>query len=131
MKKITQNIKYAVAFILLVLLEIFIALYVHDKFIRPYVGDMLVVCVIYCAIRAVFPNKLKLLPLWIFLFATFVEFLQYVGIVNILGLQGSIFWRVVLGAVFDLKDIMCYGVGCILLAVYEKAAEVTKVPADS
>ena len=111
--------KYAAAFILLVLVEIFIALYVHDNFIRPYIGDVLVVCVIYCAIRTVFPDGIKLLVLWIFLFAVLTEFLQYIGILNILGLNGNAFFRVLMGAVFDWKDIICYGIGCILLAVYE------------
>ena len=117
--KIKLRIKYAVAFILLVLTEVFIALYVHDNFIRPYIGDILVVMVIYCAVRTVFPIKIKLLPLWVFLFAVFVEFLQYIGIVNILGLSENAFFRILIGSVFDWKDIMCYGTGCIILAVYE------------
>lgn len=124
--KAENRIKYAVAFILLVLIEIFIALYVHDEFIRPYVGDILVVGVIYCAIRMVFSKKFKMLPLWIFLFAAFVEFLQYIGIVNILGLHGNAFCRVAMGSVFDWKDIICYGVGCMLLVLYERAADITK-----
>jgi len=122
--KAGNRIKYAVAFILLVLTEIFIALYVHDEFIRPYVGDILVVGVIYCAIRMVSSKKFKLLPLWIFLFAAFVEFLQYIGIVNILGLNGNAFCRVAMGSVFDWKDIICYGVGCILLALYERTTDI-------
>ncbi len=123
--KTEHRIKYAAAFILLVLVEIFIALYVHDEFIRPYVGDILVVVVIYCAIRVVFPSKITLLPLWVFLFAAFVEFLQYIELVNTLGLHESKFWRIIIGSVFDWKDIICYGIGCILLAIYEKAAGVT------
>lgn len=118
--KTEHRIKYATAFILLVLVEIFIALYVHDKFIRPYAGDILVVVLIYCAVRTIFPTKIKLLPLWIFLFAVFVEFLQYIGIVNILDLNENAFWRVIMGSVFDWKDIICYGIGCILLVLYEK-----------
>ncbi|NYB73573.1 DUF2809 domain-containing protein [Sedimentibacter hydroxybenzoicus DSM 7310] len=118
--KTKYRIKYAAAFILLVLAEVFIALYVHDNFIRPYVGDILVVVVIYCAVRTLFPNKITLLPLWIFLFAVFVEFLQYVGIVSILGLNENEFFRVLMGSVFDWKDIICYGIGFILLVVYEK-----------
>ncbi len=123
--KTVHRIKYAAVFILLVLVEIFIALYVHDEIIRPHIGDILVVVVIYCAIRAVFPSKITLLPFWIFLFAVFVELLQYIGLVNILGLHESKFWRVLMGSVFDWKDIICYGTGCILLAVYEKTSGIT------
>jgi len=36
---------------MLLLIEILIALFVHDEFIRPYVGDALVVIVLYCECR--------------------------------------------------------------------------------
>lgn len=117
--KTKLRIKYAVSFILLVLVEVFIALYVRDGFIRPYVGDILVVIVIYCASRVIFPTRIALLPLWVFLFAAFIEFLQYIEIVSILGLGENAFFRILIGSVFDWKDIMCYGIGSIMLAVYE------------
>ncbi len=44
MKKI--RLKYLAVFIILLAAEIVIALYVHDSFVRPYMGDMLVVAVI-------------------------------------------------------------------------------------
>ena len=37
-----KRLPYLLAFILLLLLEIIIAVFVHDRFIRPYVGDVLV-----------------------------------------------------------------------------------------
>ncbi|WP_366069085.1 DUF2809 domain-containing protein [Flavobacterium sp.] len=37
--------------------EILIALYVHDKIIRPYFGDVLVIVLIYCFIKSFFKNK--------------------------------------------------------------------------
>ena len=117
--KMQSRLKYAAAFLLLVLTEIFIALYVHDGFIRPYIGDVLVVIVIYCAVRIFLPSGIKILPFWIFLFAVFIEFLQYIDIVNILGLSESTLWRALLGSVFDWKDIICYGIGCALLTIYE------------
>ena len=103
----------------LLVIEIVIALYVHDSFVRPYVGDALVVIVLYCAVRAVFPYRFKLLLLWIFIFAVSVEVLQYFQLVQLLGLEQNRFLRILIGSTFDIKDIMCYGAGCILLAVYE------------
>lgn len=46
-----QRIKYGAAFLLLLCVEVLIALYVHDDFIRPYIGDVLVVGVVYCFLR--------------------------------------------------------------------------------
>jgi hypothetical protein len=116
-----QRIKYTIAFVLLLFIEVLIALYVHDSFVRPYVGDMLVVIVLYCFIRIFIPDKFSLLPLYIFIFAAGVEVLQYFRLIQILGLENNIFLRVLMGSVFDMKDIGCYGVGAVILGVVEFA----------
>lgn len=113
------RILYAVATLLLLLTEVFIALYVHDDFIRPYVGDVLVVIVIYTFIRMIIPAKCRLLPLYIFIFAAGVELLQLAKIVEILGVEDNTFLKTLIGSVFDVKDIVCYAVGCVILGVYE------------
>ena len=113
------RILYAVATLLLLLTEVFIALYVHDDFIRPYVGDILVVIVIYTFIRMIIPAKCRLLPLYIFIFAAGVELLQLAKIVEILGVEDNTFLKTLIGSVFDVKDIVCYAVGCVILGVYE------------
>lgn len=119
-KRNQLRIKYGIAFALLLLIEVIIALYVHDSFIRPYVGDMLVVILVYSFTRIFIPEKCRLLPLYVFLFAAGVEVLQYFKLVHVLGLEDNRFLRIVLGSVFDLKDIACYGAGCILLEVFER-----------
>lgn len=114
-----KRILYAVATLFLLLIEVIIALYVHDDFIRPYVGDMLVVIVIYTFIRIIVPEKCKLIPLFIFIFATGVELLQLANIVEILGVADNKFLKTLIGSVFDIKDIVCYAVGCMILCMYE------------
>ena len=47
---------YGVSFILVLSIEICIALFIRDSFIRPYVGDMLVTVLICCFVRFVFPE---------------------------------------------------------------------------
>lgn len=64
-------------------------------------------------------EKIKLLPLYIFIFASLIEILQYFDIVTMLGLENNKLFRVLIGSTFDIKDILCYGVGCILIAVIE------------
>ena len=53
------------------------------------------------------------------LFAVLVEVLQWFHIVDIMGLSDSRFFSVLIGGVFDWKDILCYGLGCIALGLYE------------
>ncbi|MBE5933906.1 MAG: DUF2809 domain-containing protein [Lachnospiraceae bacterium] len=113
----SRRVIYAIITIIILIIEIMIALFVHDSFIRPYVGDVLVVAVIYTFIRIIIPNKVKLLPLYIFLFSVFVELMQYANIVKLLGLQDNKFFSVLVGTTFDIKDIICYGVGCLLITI--------------
>ena len=110
---------YLLATLLIFLLEFFIALFVRDNFIRPYVGDMLVVVLVYTCVRVLLTEKPRLLPLYVFLFAAGVETLQGIHIVELLGLQDNRFFSVLIGTTFDWKDIVCYGVGCTLLGLWE------------
>lgn len=114
-----QRITYVIIFVILVAIEVLIARYVHDDFIRPYVGDILVAVLVYCFARIFIPKGIKLMPLYVFVFATMVEILQYFRMVEILGLENNTFFRVLLGSVFDVKDIVCYGIGCVLLGIME------------
>ena len=115
----SKRLAYALVTVALILIEVFIAIYVHDNFVRPYLGDVLVVIAIYTLIRTFIPNKIKLLPVYVFIFAVIVEVLQYFNIVDILGVSNNRFLSVLIGGVFDLKDIMCYAVGCMLLGIFE------------
>lgn len=113
------RIGYAVATVLLIITEVLIALFVHDNFVRPYLGDVLVVIVVYCAVRIIVPTKCKLLPLLVFIFAVGVELLQYFNIVSLLGFENNAFMKILIGSSFDVKDIACYAAGCAVLTVYE------------
>jgi len=110
--------RYALAFLLLLGTEVFIALFVHDRFVRPYLGDVLVVWVIYALLRTLFPTGLPWLPAGVTAFAALVEAGQAFGLVDRLGLGHIRFFRVLLGSTFDWADLLCYlaGGGLILLA---------------
>ena len=110
-----KRFAYAIVTLVLIAVEVLIALFVHDAFVRPYLGDVLVVVVLYTLIRTAIPEKYSLLPLYVFLFAVGVEVLQLLHIVEWLGLGDNPFFRVLIGSVFDWKDILCYAVGCLAL----------------
>lgn len=114
-----KRVLYLLAALLLLLIEVLIALFVHDTVIRPYFGDVLAVIVIYAMVRVWIPERVKLLSLYVFLFAVGVELLQAVDLITVLGLEQNRFLRILVGSVFDGKDIICYGVGCALTGIYE------------
>ena len=118
MKK--TRLTYALLFLSVLLAEILIALFVKDAFVRPYVGDMLVTVLICCFLRIFFPTGVKLLPVYVFIFASAVEVGQYFDIVKLLGLENNTFLSVMLGRTFSLADILCYAAGCILFFGVEK-----------
>ena len=104
---------YAALSLCLLAVEICIALFVHDSFIRPYVGDILVTVLLCCLCRAIFPRFAPAVP--VFLFAAAVEGLQWLDLAEMLGLQGTAL-GIILGSTFDWKDLLCYGLGCLLFA---------------
>ena len=76
---------YSAVFLILLILEVCIALFVSDRFIRPYGGDILVT-VLLCAFFRTFFLHLPRLPLWVFLLALAMETGQYFDFVSLLGL---------------------------------------------
>lgn len=111
---------YFIATILLFLIEVGIALYVHDDFIRPYMGDVLVVLLLYCFIQSFFTFSVKATAVIVLFFSFTVEFLQYINIVEKLGLQKYAIARTVLGTSFSWIDLLCYTIGVILIVLIEK-----------
>lgn len=114
------RLKYAFVTLLLLIIEVLIALFVHDSFVRPYLGDVLVVILMYFLVRIFVPQGYRWcrwLPIWIFLFATGVEVLQGLNLPQHLGLSASSFMSVLIGSVFDIRDIICYAVGTLLVLV--------------
>lgn len=117
---ITFNKHYFILTILLFIIEILIALYIHDTIIRPYIGDVLVVILIYCFIKSFL--KLPVLPVAVFvlLFSFCTEFLQYLQIVEKLGLQNSTIAKTIIGTSFAWIDILCYIAGICIVLIAEK-----------
>jgi predicted membrane channel-forming protein YqfA (hemolysin III family) len=115
-----KRLIYLIVTILILIIEVMIALFVHDKFVRPYIGDVLVTILICSFLRIFIPKGVKLLPLYVFIFAAGVEVLQYFRIVELLGLSDNRFFSILIGSVFDVKDVVCYGIGCVIFFFGEK-----------
>ena len=121
------RIGYGLLFLLLLLVEICIALFVHDRFLRPYFGDVLVTVLLCCLCRVLIPKGVALLPVYVFLFATVVEISQYFDLVKLLGLDGSRFLSTIMGRSFSVWDLVCYAAGCALSFVIDCLMNCKKV----
>lgn len=89
--------------------EVLIALLVHDRFVRPYLGDVLAVVFVYLGLRTLFPEKPRLVSAIAFGIAAAVELVQLTDLSGIFG-EGSVF-SVIVGGTFDFSDLACYFVG--------------------
>ncbi|AUT01330.1 hypothetical protein CLI64_13490 [Nostoc sp. CENA543] len=105
------NQKYFYWTIILFIIEVCIAVFIDDGFIRPLIGDVLVVILIYCFIKSFWQIKSSTVALSVFAFACFIEVLQYFNFVNYLGWQKYKILAVALGSTFDWKDIIAYAIG--------------------
>ena len=104
-----KNILY---FLIIFLLELYIGLYVKNAIIRPYLGDILVIPLIFSFINIFIKVNNKILIKVVF-FAIIIEILQYFKIVDLLQIHNKIL-RIVIGSTYDIKDIFCYIIGGIL-----------------
>ena len=120
-RRIRPRTAYALCSAGIFLAEVLIALFVRDDFIRPYGGDILVTALICCFLRIFFPCGVRLLPLWVFLFAAAVEVGQAFDFVSLMGLGDIAFFRILLGSTFSWADLVCYAAGCALFSGIEKA----------
>ncbi len=108
-----RRILYLLIFCGLLGVEVGIALFVNDAFVRPYVGDMLVTLLLCCLFRVIVPDKVPLLPVYVFVFAACVEIGQYFDLVALLGLADNRIISIALGRTFSWMDLVCYAVGCV------------------
>lgn len=120
------NAKYFYLAILLFLVETLIAIFLDDYIIRPLVGDVLVIPLIYCGIKAFWPLRPTTAALFVFVFACFIEGLQYLRFVDRLGLRDNPFLSTILGTTFDWKDILAYAIGAALVLAVEYRLAINK-----
>ncbi|NMR33607.1 DUF2809 domain-containing protein [Chryseobacterium aquaticum] len=108
--------KYLLLTILIFLVEVLIATVLKNNFfIRAYLGDVIVVMLLYTFVKSFFTVNDTTLILGIFAFSCAVEFAQYFNIAEKLGFQPGSLMYIVIGNSFSWVDIACYAAGCLLL----------------
>ncbi len=117
---LTFNKNYFILFILIFFIEFIIALYINDPFIRPYLGDVLVVILIYCFIKSFFKLSVNTVALFVLLFSFAIEGLQFINIVDKIGLEHSKIAKTIIGTSFSWIDLLCYCIGILIILFIEK-----------
>lgn len=116
----TFRLRYFIWAVVLFIIEVIIALYVRDRFVRPYLGDFLVVILLYCAVKAVVNKSNIQIGVSVLLFAYCIETLQYFHFVDRIGLADNKLARVVIGYGFEWWDMLAYTFGVIFVLIVDK-----------
>jgi hypothetical protein len=118
--KLAFHKSYFIILVSLFLLEFCIAVFVRDQFVRPFVGDVLVIWLVYAFVRTFYKGPPTLIAWAVFVFACLVELGQYFELASILHLQDSKIARIIIGSTFDWRDLLAYFIGTITLIVSEE-----------
>lgn len=112
---------------LLIVIAVFIAeilvatAFSNITFVRSYIGDFLVVILLYHLVRVFFDIPPSTLAFFVFMFACSVEVSQHFHLVDALGLPRGGLLSILIGTSFSWLDILAYALGCLasfLVALY-------------
>jgi hypothetical protein len=110
---------YFLLSLLLLLIEILIALFVTDNFIRPYVGDFLVVILLYCFIRSFSATPVFFTCSVVLVLSFSIEIAQYFQLVRLLQLDNNKLATTIIGSSFEWIDLVAYTLGIIFVLLAE------------
>lgn len=111
--------KYGLVFLCLLMVEVLIGMYVHDTFVRPFIGDLLVVILLYSFAKTFVNLPPAHTAISVFIFALLIELLQLFNLAELLGLEQSKLAKIVLGSTFDPLDLLAYFIGIWICLIAE------------
>ena len=114
------NLQSFLIFSLLFTIEVVIAFYVKQHFIRFVFGDFLIVIMLYYFLKSFLKVRPLYLALAVLLFAYFVEFIQLTNFLEILSLEDNTLAKLIFGNTFSIGDLIAYTLGIITVLIIEK-----------
>lgn len=102
------NLKYFLIFISIFIIEVIIAIYIKDNFIRPYFGDYLVIFLVYYFFLSFINEDKNKIALGVLVFAFTVEIIQYFQVLSYFKLEKNRILRIVAGNTFSFEDLLIY-----------------------
>jgi DNA integrity scanning protein DisA with diadenylate cyclase activity len=92
-------------------IEVLIERFVHNNFVRLFLGDVLVVVLLYAACRTILKSSSIKIVFGAVLFAFLIEFAQYLQLSEKLNLAPHSIGQIILGSTFDPLDLLAYFLG--------------------
>lgn len=118
-KLIVFNKAYFIVFVILLITETLIAIFLKTGFIRHTLGDFLVVILLYCFFKSFIKGKSFQVALFVFIISYVIEFLQLTKFLEWLNLQDHTIAKTILGSTFHFSDLIAYTLGIITILIFE------------
>lgn len=119
--KFLFNKRYFLAFVFLLVIEVLIAKFVTDSFIRPFFGDYLVMILIYLFSRTWLKGNDSAQIFGVLIFCYSVEIAQKFNLVQILGLEQYRLARIIIGTHYDVSDLAAYSLAALTLLMFKNS----------
>lgn len=113
------NLIYFGIFVILFIIEVLIATFFKDGFIRYTFGDFLVVILLYCFIKSFINLKPLTTGIIVLITAFLIEFLQLFQLLKFLNLQDNYTAKLILGSTFQIGDLVAYTLGILIILIIE------------
>lgn len=109
-----QKLQHLLIAVFVFITEILIATtFAHTGFIRPFLGDYLVVILLYHLVKSVRDIPPLKLAFGVFVFACLVETAQFFQLADVLGFPRGSVMSILIGTNFSWADILMYLLGCV------------------
>ncbi|WCO00857.1 ribosomal maturation YjgA family protein [Psychroserpens ponticola] len=104
---------------MLLAIEICIATFLTEGFIRHTFGDFLAVILLYCGIRTFIKVNPFYLAIGVLFFAFVIEFGQLYNLLDYLHLRQHKLATIILGSTFHFTDLIAYTLGTISILIID------------
>lgn len=121
-------LKYRLIYLSLTIISFLICIFIvkwfsHQPFIRGFIGDVVVMALIYFFIKTFYHFQPIKLTISVLILAYTIEILQSTQLLVILGLEHNRLAKLVLGSVFDVFDLIAYTLGAVLVYIFDSRLE--------
>ncbi|WGD35157.1 DUF2809 domain-containing protein [Olleya sp. YS] len=117
--KISINTLYLKLTGIVLLIEIAIALFLKEGFIRFTVGDFLASILVYTLLRSFLKIKHIYIAIIALVISFSIEFLQMFNFLDYLGVRGNSIIAILLGSHFSIEDLIAYALGVITIFIID------------
>lgn len=113
------KLPYLIISLLLLIVEITIALYSKNEFIRAVFGDYLAVILLFYLLATFLRISLYKIAFLSLLISYLIEGLQFIHVLELLGLENHTVLKIVFGTSFSWMDMLAYTLGALTVVLIQ------------